>query len=305
MPGFRTLLRVEERYPLGAVLRHLTMTKPTATEMSFTAIDETGSADFFAGYLDFVRTLPSMIAVEAEIARLAAEGNTQMLIDVGCGTGDFLTALATDVLPAAMAVGIEKSALLVQLARRRHEKAPRVSFVVHDFARDTGQPAMFQVNDWSESADVIILNRVVQHLVEPVRLLENLRPLLKAGGRIIVADVDWGQAEVNGPHDQIGRAILEEHKRVMINPRSGAHLTQTLLAAGFTDAKVTSTTTHRFADVEVADTIFSLSRAAGRLITKGSLKAGEFQDWLAQCRELMSSGRFLAFVPQMVTIATV
>ena len=91
----------------------------------------------------------------------------------------------------------------------------------------------------------------------------------------------------------------------MINPGAGGRLAQTLTFAGFTDAKATSTITHQFADVDVADTIFSLSRAADRLIERGSLQATEFQVWLAECRKLMSLGDFRASLRQTVAIATV
>jgi SAM-dependent methyltransferase len=271
---------------------------------SFASVDASGEAEFFSQYLDRVRSLPSMIAVEAEILRLVAEVGPLVVLDVGCGTGDFLAELVTTVGPAATAVGIEKSVLLTQLARERHRSASTLSFVVHDFEGDDPPPQVKEFGNWNACADVIILNRVLQHLVDPLRLLGNLRSVMKAGGRIIVADVDWGQAKINGPDDKIARAILAEHVRVMINPGAGANLPQELISAGFANATPTLTITHQFEDLDVADMIFSFSRAAHRLIARGTIQPTVFQNWMEECRELAALGRFRTCLFQTVSVAT-
>jgi SAM-dependent methyltransferase len=271
---------------------------------SFAAIDDTGSAAFFADYLDFVRSLPSMLEVEAVISRLTAEVNPRVLFDIGCGMGDLLVSIVSGICPDAIGVGIEKSLLLVNLAGQRHGNGSKVSFITHDFSGTAPPPKILELGGAIGCADVIVLNRVLQHISEPIRLLENIRSVLKVGGRIIVADVDWGKAQIVGPDQIIARAILAEHMRVMINPGAGSHLTQTLASAGFTDAKTASMITHEISDVDVADTIFSLSRAASRLIDRGGLEASDFQNWLTRSRELRLLGYFNACLHQAVAIAT-
>jgi SAM-dependent methyltransferase len=95
------------------------------------------------------------------------------VIDIGCGPGDVLPFLPSDI----EYVGFDPSAPYIRLAERRFAGRPRVTFlrgVVRDFAADP----RFQ------DADLVLCNGVLHHLDdrEASEVLALARKMLKAGG---------------------------------------------------------------------------------------------------------------------------
>lgn len=90
------------------------------------------------------------------------------VIDFGCGTGGILEAI-----PCAKRIGVEINEPSVQAAR---EKGIEV------FTELSEVP--------EQSADVVITHHALEHVPNPLEILEELRGKLKPGGRIVVV-VPW------------------------------------------------------------------------------------------------------------------
>lgn len=110
------------------------------------------------------------LAAQAVIARVAKRGGRGRLLDVGCATGDFLSAARAAGFDAE---GLELSSWSCTLARGR-------GFTVHqktlaEFARAC--PARY---------DVVSLIGVIEHLPEPRAEMDHLAALVKPGGMIVV-----------------------------------------------------------------------------------------------------------------------
>lgn len=102
--------------------------------------------------------------------RLAAPG-TRRVLEVGCGTGDLVGALAKDGYEAT---GLEVSARAVRDARTRY---PGVPFLEHS-AEELPWPVE------AGSFDAVVSFEVVEHLLRPRRLLEGAREALAPGGHL-------------------------------------------------------------------------------------------------------------------------
>jgi SAM-dependent methyltransferase len=110
-------------------------------------------------------------------ARSAEWCSAQRVLDLGCGTGDYLAALRA-LFPSKEYTGVERDPGYVALARQRlgtNGFAP-VPVVQGDLFAFSGR------------FDAVIARLVVQHLPEPERIFDVARGLLTPAGTLIVVE---------------------------------------------------------------------------------------------------------------------
>ena len=108
----------------------------------------------------------------------------QSLLDVGCGPGTITSDLALLVAPGET-VGVDASADVVAQAR---EHAAGVG--LENLRFEVGD--LFALGYPDASFDVVHLHQVLQHLVDPVAALVELRRVLRPGGVLAARDSDYG-----------------------------------------------------------------------------------------------------------------
>jgi SAM-dependent methyltransferase len=99
----------------------------------------------------------------------------ERVIDVGCGCGQTTLALADAVGPAGLALGVDISEPMLEVARKRGEGRPQVRFVNADaqtYAFDAG------------GFDALHSRFGVMFFDDPTAAFANLRTALKPGGRL-------------------------------------------------------------------------------------------------------------------------
>lgn len=107
----------------------------------------------------------------------AGGGRPLKVLDLGCGQGDFLRE-ARDRFPSAELAGLDFSETGLALARKRVSGA---KLLQADFASHRPLPA--ELNGFATHA---VCSEVLEHLDRPELLLENTRPLLSPGGKLLV-----------------------------------------------------------------------------------------------------------------------
>jgi SAM-dependent methyltransferase len=100
----------------------------------------------------------------------------QTVLDLGCGSGENLVALATR---GAKVLGIDISPHLIRLAQQRLNNANKVASLKVATAYDTGVP--------DESLDVVFASAVLHHLDLPI-VREEIRRVLRKNGRFILME---------------------------------------------------------------------------------------------------------------------
>ena len=154
-------------------------------------------------------------------------------VDVGCGTGTVVRALAERVGTQGRALGVEPNAALRGVAAGRADGlVPTPEFVDGDaYALPFGDATV----------DVVHCERVWQHLADPARAAAEVARVLRPGGRAAVLDSDWGTMLVE-PADpdvvlRVNRAFWDANP----NPFAGRRLRALLRGAGLeVDADVGS-----------------------------------------------------------------
>ncbi|MDD1686954.1 methyltransferase domain-containing protein [Methanoregula sp.] len=155
------------------------------------------------------------------------------VLEVGCGIGA-QTAILAKNSPHALFTSIDISADSLKQAEEtiRNDGITTVTFQQADIFHLPFEPAGF---------DHIFLCFVLEHLAEPERALEQLRPLLKDGGTITVIEGDHGSAFFHPENEDARRAVqclVTLQQKMGGNALIGRELYPLLCSAGYLDVRV-------------------------------------------------------------------
>ena len=155
------------------------------------------------------------------------------VLEAGCGIGAQTVILAKNS-PDAYFTSLDISADSLQRARIaiENEGITNVSFLQGDIFHPPFEPETF---------DHIFVCFVLEHLAEPQRALERLRPLLKNGGTITVIEGDHGSAFFHPDSQYAQKAIdclVHLQRDAGGNALIGRQLYPLLVDAGFSDVQV-------------------------------------------------------------------
>jgi ArsR family transcriptional regulator len=116
--------------------------------------------------------------LEEEILALVPD-RCEIAVDLGCGTGAVLNCL---LRRARLAIGVDGSPSMLELARRRFtEKPAQVSLRIGDLEHLPLADA---------EADFACINLVLHHLSSPLNVLREARRVLKPEGTLVLSDFD-------------------------------------------------------------------------------------------------------------------
>jgi SAM-dependent methyltransferase len=161
--------------------------------------------------------------VFAELAPLPGD----VICDIGCGTGSELLRIARIVGSEGTAIGVDPSTTMIEATRDRAQReGVAVELLARD-GRDTGLPA--------GRCDAVRMDRVVQHVGDLPALLGEAKRMTRPGGRIVIADTDWGSLMIHpGDRDMIRRFKAALETGPMAEPWAGRTLHDAMLASDLT-----------------------------------------------------------------------
>lgn len=212
------------------------------------------------------------------------------VLDVGCGPGSDLPALAERVTDRGRIVGVDLWEGMVDEARARTAHLPWVEVQVGD-AQQLPLP--------DAAVDRARADRVVQHVAEPTAVFAELRRVLRPGGRAVIVEPDRDSLVIDGnPAANLAynRFVCERRVR---NPRIGRELGRLAEDAGLrietvlADAPV-------IRDFDAADRLLNLRRTLRRAVRDGYLDEAAADRWLTELR----TGRFLASSILFIAVLT-
>lgn len=148
----------------------------------------------------------------------------EAILNIGSGTGSEVLAFAETVGPDGEAIGVEPDEqLLISAARRAEERGSTARFVAGD---------AYNLPFGSEHFDAAVCERVFQHLTNSDRAAREIARVLRPGGRVVLADADWGTTIVHpGSRDVVG-PVIDTLLNGTTNPYAGRRLAGQLTAAG-------------------------------------------------------------------------
>jgi ubiquinone/menaquinone biosynthesis C-methylase UbiE len=157
--------------------------------------------------------------IDPNVALLLELGPADELLDVACGAGVFLARHAGQARSIA---GLDASELQIVRARRRHRHRIAAGTAVFVQGEATTLP-------WADASFTAVSCNCVDCLSEPHRALEEMRRVLRPGGRAVVA-LQRSRREVDAATPDLDSWDLPRHTRAAAE----AMLTE----AGFVDVVV-------------------------------------------------------------------
>lgn len=147
------------------------------------------------------------------------------ILDVGCGPGT-LTADLAESCPRGTVVGIDSSVEVIQLAQQTFPQASNLSFEVRDASSLRFPDATF---------DITHAHQVLQHVLDPILLLQEMARVTRLDGIIAVRDSDYSAFTWAPEHESLSR-WLEIYQIIARccggEPDAGQHLTSWVDLAG-------------------------------------------------------------------------
>lgn len=249
---------------------------------NFGQVDHSLDPQTYIHYLDTITSQRQIQAIKQQSYQLLEIHKEQYLLDIGCGTGNDVRALAQLVGDQGKVIGIDSSSTMITEARRRSEGFPfPVEFHQGDCANLPFADATF---------GGCRAERVFQHLTDPDRTLIEMIRVARPGASIVIIDTDYGMNVINLHNSDLARRVANFVCDWCQNGWIGRQLSGMMKQHGLQDIRIIPTVRYftTFEEEEKETTQRELSLA----YTQGILSAEETQTFIEELEHLDREGQF-------------
>lgn len=255
--------------------------------IEFDQVDHTTDPADFVRYLDATRATDFYQEVKRRSYDLLALCEGDAALDVGCGTGGDVVALAARVGPSGRTVGLDFSATMIAEAQRRAADER----VTAEFVQGDAHHLDFS----NSSFDGCRAERLLQHARDPRAVLAEMVRVAKPGGRVVVWESDLEMLVFDAPDRAVSRAMQRYICDGFRNGAIGHQLSRMFHEAGLTDVQPTLLGRAQ-TDFALVESAFDLRASARRAATEGIITATEAADWIASLEAASEAGHFFCGV---------
>ena len=210
------------------------------------------------------------------------------VIDVGCGPGVDTVAMAGRVGERGVVVGIDYDANMVKEAAAS-KVGTGLESVIHLFKADaTALPFK------SGRFDACRCERVLQHVPNPNLVIGEMLRIIKSGGRIAIADTDWGTLSIDTSEVDLERRLARFRAEMYYNGYAGRQLFRLLKQHRTTDLSV-NVYPIVWTDYEAFRAMsFALNNFEEMAVESGAVDKEELQRFVGTLEDANENGVFFA-----------
>ncbi len=216
-------------------------------------------------------------------------GSGDAVLEVGCGTGVVLRALAARVGRRGRVVGVDPSRSLRAAAARILRGHPRRRAITVRAGHGARLPFA------ADRFDATLAVTVLLHVADPLAVVKEMARVTRPGGVVAVQDQDFGTVALTHPDRTLSTRILEGVAgRMYEEPWSGRRLPGLLRAAGLERVRLQ---TEVFQDTTLEPyTKRFLERRAENAVRFGLVDPPAAQGWLDAITAVVATGAFVLTV---------
>ncbi len=239
-------------------------------------------------YLDELARNNSAAAYKEQQFELLEAAAGLRILDLGCGTGADLQAIASRLDGDCELQGVDISPDLVGEAERRAAAAGvSIAFTTAD-----AQALPFA----AQSFDRCRIDRMLMHVPAPDRVLREVHRILVPGGRLVVSEPDWETVTIRHPDRDLTRTVLNYLTDAVVERGwIGRELPDLLGQAGLRVAAVRPFTV-LLPDYPTANQLLQLERTVTGAAAAGRFDAEVGNAWLEELADLDAADRFFASI---------
>jgi ubiquinone/menaquinone biosynthesis C-methylase UbiE len=246
------------------------------------------------GYLDAVGSEDAVARWKTLSFDLLEARPGTVMVDVGCGPGDDVRALALRTAPGGRAIGVDASAAMIAEARRRSAgvSGPCGEFHVADAA---SLPLADGI------ADGCRCERLLQHVEDPGAVVRDMARVVRAGGIVLAAEPDWGTLVVDGGDPEIESALAAVAMARVRSPAVGRSLRRLLSEAGLQEVEVVARTLV-LTDLPRAELLLGIDGLVERAVADGVIPPARAEGWRTGLEATAAAGRLTAAITSFLAI---
>jgi arsenite methyltransferase len=219
----------------------------------------------------------------------------QRVLDIGCGPGFYVSEIADRVGKSGAVVGVDISAEMLSLAKRRCEGHANIAF--HE-ASATALP----VDDSSFDAGLSV--QVLEHISDVDAALAEMHRVLRPGARLVLWDVDWSTVSWHSEDPARMSRVLRAWEDHVSHPSLPRTLAARLQAAGFESVVAEG---YAFTSTEFTAESYGcaiMPSIARYVVGREGITEEQAQSWASEQHELGQAGKFFFACLQVCFTAT-
>lgn len=255
----------------------------SGSTFDFTEVDHSRQ-EKLVGYLDSMRAADQTAEMKRRSIDALQLFAGEAVLDVGCGTGEDVAAMAARVAPGGRAVGVDLSVAMIEQAWARHRGSGDVQFEVADaMALPFGDGEFSAVRE----------ERMLQHVPEPDKALTEIVRVTRPGGRVLALEPDWGTLAVDHPDANLTLRVLSIQTLATRHGTIGRQLRRRMLAAGLEDVEV-SRWLFALEPIELFRKLVALDMHHESLGSSSPVTSAELETWWHGLTQVSDAGGFTA-----------
>ncbi len=251
----------------------------------FRSVDQAADPAAFIHFLETVSAMDAIQVLKRRTFALLEVTPGQQLLDVGCGLGAEVRALAHLVGSAGRVIGIDNSETMIAEAYKRTtgENLP-VQYAVGDI----------HALDFADNTfDGCRAERILGHVANPRQAVAELCRVAKSGARIVALDPELDTLVLNAEDRATTRKLLHFYSDSARNVWIARQFRRLFHEAHLIDVAIFADTM-MFTSYAEADQIFRLQDTAKRAQAAGVVSEAEGTAWLEELQQADQGGQFFA-----------
>lgn len=242
----------------------------------FADVDRSGDPDRLVSFLDRMAIIRA--PTKTKLIQLLEISAGQRILDVGCGAGHDLVAIAE---AGGRPIGVDPSRRMLEISARRCPTAWLVQ------ADGTSLPIA------DATVDGCRIERVLVHLSDPVSALAEVGRVLRPNARAALFEPSPATLAVEGTAEPAAAAIARSIQDCYRQPLAGQLLEKWLRDSGFSSVS-TRPETRLFNDIEDLTTSMNMDAIWQHAIDTDLITATEVRQWHDEMVRRSTHGAFVA-----------